>query len=341
MNELFYKLLILRTPGIGAVKYSQLIARFGSPWAAAESLMSDSNLIDSVKREMDLSESFGIEYICEDDAAYPQNLRDVKNHPPVICARGNIATMAKPMVAMVGTRHATGAGLRFMSELAAAFASHGFAVVSGMAMGTDTAAHQGALSVAGDSQTVAVLAGGAEYIWPLENERLYNNILERGAIFSEMPTGVKPIASNFIQRNRWVAGLCEKLILGEADLKSGSMTTTGFALDYGRDVFAIPGHPSDQRSFGPNRMIKEGKAILCNGSEDFFSKAEKRAQSTDNRAHVTEEQNDVLDKLGTVPISESVLTELVKKSAIEIKRELVMLELGGIIKKTDMGYVKL
>jgi DNA processing protein len=336
MNDLFHKLLILRTPGIGPVKYASLIERFGFVAAAAESLKSDQALIDSVRREMDLAASMGIQYLCDDDPRYPKNLLLVRNHPPVLSVRGNFATLGRPAVAMVGTRHATAAGLGFMANLAEAFASRGYAVASGMAMGTDAAAHRGALRADGGSQTIAVLAGGADSIWPLENERLYHYILERGAVISEMPVGSMPVASNFIQRNRWIAGISEKLILGEADLKSGSMATAAFALDFGRPVFAIPSHPSDERSRGPNRIIKEHKAVLCMGADDFFACDDK----SKNESPRPKDGNDLLDKIGTIPVSESVLTQLVKKTISEIKRELIMLELGGKIKKTDMGYVK-
>ena len=337
MHDLYNKLLILRTPGIGPVKYNSLIQKFGSVDAAAESLGADNDFSDSVKREMELAESLGIKYICDDDPEYPTLLLDVKNHPPILCVRGNIKTLTKKAVAMVGTRHASAAGLSFMADMANGFASHGYAVVSGMAMGTDTAAHTGALRANGDSQTIAVLAGGADYIWPLENEKLYNYIIQRGAVISEMPVGVKPVANNFIQRNRWIAGISEKLILGEADLKSGSMSTAQFAYDYGRPLFAIPSHPSDERSFGPNRLIKQARATLCQNIDDFFISNEKK----DNQKKVEKIENELLDKIGTVPVSESVLTQLVKKNVSEIKSELIMLELGGKIKKTDFGYVKI
>ncbi|MFA7187969.1 MAG: DNA-processing protein DprA [Alphaproteobacteria bacterium] len=337
MHDLFNKLLILRTPGIGPVKYNALIQKFGSVDAAAESLNADIEFSDSIKREMDLAESLGIKYICDDESFYPKLLREIKNHPPVLSVRGDINTLSKKSVAMVGTRHASAAGLLFMENLANDFVNHEYVVVSGMAMGTDTAAHTGALRGTGDLQTIAVLAGGADYIWPLENERLYNYIIQRGAVISEMPVGSKPIANNFIQRNRLIAGISEKLILGEADLKSGSMTTAGFALDYERPVYAIPSHPSDERAAGPNRLIKQKKAILCQGRDDFFQNDAKK----ENKKLSPKNDSELLDKIGIIPVSESVLTQLVKKSVSEIKCELIILELSGKIKKTDMGYVKL
>ena len=339
MNDLFEKLLILRTPKIGPARYNDLIVRFGSVSNAAASLMSDVAHIDMVRREMDMAAKLGIEYICDDDERYPSALKMIKNHPPVITVRGNISTLSKPMVAMVGTRHATVAGMDFMANLANAFADNGYCVVSGMAMGTDTAAHRGALRAAGANVTVAVLAGGVDYIWPLENESLYYQIIERGCVISEMPVGYKPVATNFVQRNRIVAGIANTLILGEADMKSGSMTTARFAIEYGRRVFAIPSHPSDSRGLGPNSLIRSGDAKLCIGVADFFEPNEINVRNKKNEKKFDSE-NSLIDALGAIPVSESVLAEVVKKSISEIKSELVVLELQGIVRKVDGGYVR-
>lgn len=334
MDEILKKLLIIRTPRIGPVKYAALIQQYGSDDAIIESLNLTNDFIDSVKREIDKAHDLGIEYIMDTDSRYPKGLLNVKNHPIVISARGNIDTLSKKSVSIVGTRHSTATGMNFVSELACSFAEHNISVVSGMAMGTDTAAHVGALKAGGNTQTVAVLAGGVDYIWPLENESLYYEILDRGVIISEMPVGLTPVASNFIQRNHWVAALSDLLIISEADMKSGSMTTARFAKDYGKRVFAVPGHPSDPRSFGPNYLIKEGLATLCMSVNDFFDD-----EKIKNKKKSDVYQNDILDKLGMIPVSESVLANLVKKSVSEIKADLVVLELQGLIRKQDGGYV--
>ncbi len=333
MNELFKKLLILRTPGVGPVKYNTLLEKYNDLDAIIDSLNLSDDFKDSVKREIDVANELNIKYIFEDDSLYPMELLNTRNHPVVISARGNIETLNKKKVSIVGTRHSSAAGMKFVSELAQKFAQHNYAVVSGMAMGTDSAAHIGALKSDGKSQTIAVLAGGADYIWPLENESLYYEILERGVVISEMPVGFKPNGQNFVQRNRWVAALSEMLIISEADMKSGSMTTARFAIDYKKPVFAVPGHPGDPRSMGPNSLIRNGLATLCISSKDFF----------DDKVVVNEKnftpQNDILDKLGMIPVSESVLANLVKKTVSEIKTDLVMLELQGLIRKQDGGYV--
>lgn len=342
MSDIFNKLLILRTPRIGPAKYNELVAKFGSVDAVVDVIGPDADVRDSVAREMETAARLGITYICDSDDLYPCALREIMNHPPVISVRGNMETLRMHTVGVVGTRHATAAGMGFVADLAYEFASRGIAVVSGMAIGTDTAAHRGALRAPGNVQTIAVLGGGADYIWPVENESLYFEILERGAVVSEMPVGFNnPIGSNFVMRNRWIAGIAEKLILGEADLKSGSMTTARFAIESNRELWAIPSHPVDSRAAGPNSLIASGTAKLCMGIDDFFDSNKKSTPTAKKNDGVTESENDVLDKLGTIPVSESVLTQIVKKSVSEIKRDLVVLELRGIIKKVDGGYIKL
>jgi len=203
-------------------------------------------------------------------------------------------------------------------------------------MGTDSAAHTGALLDTGDSVTIAVLAGGVDYIWPKENEKLYQEIVERGLVVSDMPPGFVPVANNFIARNRIVAGLSEMLVLGEADEKSGSVATASMTLEIRRPLWAVPSHPSDERSAGPNRFIRKGEAKLCSGASDFFQAVEKNVKNNE-----CEDSNSVLlNLIGSVPISESVLTSLAKKNISETLAELVVLELSGFVKKVDGGYVR-
>lgn len=340
MEKLFNKLLILRTPGIGPVRYNELVTRFdGDVTAAVGALNPSAAHRDVVSREMERAAVLDIHYICDDDDYYPARLRDVRNHPPVITARGNLDTLRRSAVSMVGTRHATAAGMEFIADMATQFASHDVVVTSGMAIGTDTAAHRGALRATGNAQTIAVLAGGVDYIWPIENESLYWDIVARGVVISEMPVGFVPVATNFVQRNRWVAGIGEKLILGEADMNSGSMRTARFACDIGRKIYAIPSHPSDSRGAGPNSLIKSGVAELCVGASDFFT-AMKKSEQKQKKSEQSETENSLLDKIGTIPVSDSVLAEIVKKNISEIKRDLVVLELQGLVRKTTGGYVR-
>ena len=338
-NDLFNRLLILRSPNIGPVRYNALVAQFGGIDMAARAINADDGVRDCVAREMEMARKLNITYICDDMDVYPKNLKMIKNHPPVLSVRGNVATLTRRAVGIVGTRHATVAGMNIVADIAEKFASHGVAVVSGMAMGTDAAAHRGALRARGAENTVAVVAGGVDYIWPVENESLYWDIVERGAVVSEMPVGFVPQGQNFVMRNRWIAGIGDFLILGEADLKSGSMKTAQFAHESNRKIFAIPSHPSDSRAIGPNSLIKSGVAELCNGASDFFDdeKNEKKLKKNEQK---NASENSLLDAIGTIPVSESVLSEIVKKTVSEIKSDLVILELQGLVRKVDGGYVR-
>lgn len=336
MKDVLERLLILRSPKIGPASYNDLRQRFGTDSEILDHMNVSDELRDLVLREIDLANRLGVRFITDSDDWYPRNLKAVKNHPPVLTVRGNIETLKSESVAIVGTRHATAGGMNFVADIACAFAEHGIVVTSGMAMGTDAAAHRGALRASGNMNTIAVMAGGVDYIWPIENEKLYYEILERGALVSEMPVGFVPKGTNFVQRNRIIAGIGDKLILSEADSNSGSMKTAEFAHTYGRQIYAIPSHPADSRAVGPNSLIRSGVAKLCMGVGDFFTEN----NSVTKIRKKAESENPILDKIGTVPLSESVLAEVVGKNILEIKRELVMLELQGVIRKTDSGYVR-
>lgn len=339
MSDIFNKLLILRTSGIGPAKYNALVQKFGTPADVVATLNPTDELHDMVSTEMARAQSLHIYYISDDDDLYPSVLRATKNHPPVITVRGNLELLQSDMVSIVGTRHATAAGMEFVADIAHAFSENGTVVVSGMAIGTDTAAHRGALRAANGAGTIAVLAGGVDYIWPIENEALYWDIVSRGAVISEMPVGFTPVANNFVMRNRIVAGLSSRLILGEADLKSGSMTTARFAHELNREIWAIPSHPADLRAFGPNSLIRDGVAKLCMGVSDFFDASKKEKKQKKNSKKIDTE-NSLIDAIGTIPVSESVLAEIVKKSISEIKSELVVLELSGLVRRVDGGYIR-
>ena len=339
MSDIFDKLLILRTPGIGPAKYNALVQKFGTPADVVATLNPTDELRDMVSSEMARAESLHIYYISDDDDMYPRALRATKNHPPIITVRGNLELLRRDMVSIVGTRHATAAGMEFVADIAHAFSENGTVVVSGMAIGTDTAAHRGALRATNGAGTIAVLAGGVDYIWPIENESLYWDIISHGVVISEMPVGFTPVANNFVMRNRIVAGLSARLILGEADLKSGSMTTARFAHELNREIWAIPSHPADLRAFGPNSLIRDGVAKLCMGVSDFFDTSKKEKFQTKNSKKIDTE-NSLIDAIGTIPVSESVLAEIVKKSISEIKSELVVLEFSGLVRRVDGGYIR-
>jgi DNA processing protein len=189
---------------------------------------------------------------------FPVGLAALDAPPPVIAVLGNSPVLSCEMIAVVGARNASAIGRRFAAELASGLGNEGLVVVSGLARGIDTAAHEGALR----SGTVAVLAGGVDDIYPPENARLYEDIRANGAIVSEMPIGQKPQAQHFPRRNRIISGLSRGVIVVEAAEGSGSLITARLALEQGREVFAVPGSPLDPRAKGTNRLLREGAALV-------------------------------------------------------------------------------
>ena len=318
------------------MRYAKLIAECGSCSAAVARLGLGQGHIDMVRREMDAAAAKGIHYICDDEPHYPAAMRAVKNHPPVITARGNLETLNRQAVSIVGTRHATAAGMGFVRDMAREFAARGVAVASGMAMGTDTAAHCGALAAGGRAQTIAVLAGGVDYIWPQENESLYRRITECGVVISEMPVGFVPGPTNFVQRNRWVAALGGKLILGGGRFKlwqydNRSIRGGIWARNLGDSVASgrCQGRRAEFADCGRGGKIMQWDI-------GFFP----NNANSDIKEKKSSPENILLDAIGTIAVSESVLADVVKKSVSEIKRDLVILELQGLVRKIDGGYVR-
>ena len=178
----------------------------------------------------------------------------IDDAPPLIAIRGNAAALARPMVAIVGSRNASGAGLKFTQMIARDLGEAGLVVVSGLARGIDAAAHKASLATG----TIAVLAGGQDRIYPAEPANLLDAILLQGAALSEMPLGWEPRAGDFPRRNRLISGLSLGVVIVEAAKRSGSLITARCALDQGREVFAVPGSPLDPRAEGTNGLIKQG-----------------------------------------------------------------------------------
>ncbi|MDR0449066.1 MAG: DNA-processing protein DprA [Rickettsiales bacterium] len=320
------------------------MAKYGDAEAAAASLDLSDSFKDSVKREMDSLRALGGFYISDADDDFPKNLKHAYGCAPILSVLGNRAALDKKSVSVVGTRHASAAGMDIIRDIAKRLAENDVAVVSGMAMGTDAAAHEGALRADGDANTIAVLAGGVDYVWPLENRKLYDDIVRRGAVVSEMPVGFKPTATHFAQRNRIVAALGEKLVLGESNEGSGSLITANFAKDFGRRIFALPGHPADPRAHGPNRLIREGAATLCMGADDFFPKLEFGGSIDNTKKAVLRAEsalgNRILDLMAASPSSESVIASALGENIAIIKKELVLLEISGRVEKANGGFIR-
>ncbi|GHE01940.1 DNA processing protein DprA [Defluviimonas sp. 20V17] len=221
--------------------------------------------IDEAGAEMDAARRVGARMLCWGAPDYPVALMDLPDAPPVLWAIGDLARLTQPLVALVGARNASSLGLRMARRLAAALGEAGFGIVSGLARGIDAAAHEAALP----SGTVAVQAGGVDVIYPRENGDLAREIAARGCRLSEQPIGAAPQARHFPTRNRLVSGLARVVVVVEAATRSGSLMTARAALDQGREVLAVPGHPFDARAGGCNQLIRDG-ATLVRGAEDVL-----------------------------------------------------------------------
>ena len=254
---------------VGPITFQQLLGRFGTAAKAIEALPELSQrgglrrglkLYPQDRAEQDLARGngFGARCValCEKD--YPNLLREIPSAPPLIWMMGDAELVPKPSIAIVGARNASAAGLRFTRTIATQLAELGFIIVSGLARGIDTAAHEATLQTG----TMAVVAGGIDYFYPPENEKLQRAIAERGILICENPPGTTPKADHFPRRNRIISGAALGTIIIEAAMRSGSLITARFANEQGREVFAVPGSPLDPRCEGTNRLIKDGAHML-------------------------------------------------------------------------------
>lgn len=213
----------------------------------------------AAEKEFEALTAHGARLLLYGEHDYPRLLQTIADAPPVLTVMGNAHLFAHDkLIGLVGARNASANGCAFARKLAADLGREGYTVVSGLARGLDAAAHKGSMA----SGTVAVIGGGIDNIYPPENEALYREIAEAGAILSEMPFGMKPLAHSFPGRNRIIAGMTRGLVVVEASLKSGSLITANYAADYGREVFAVPGSPLDPRCTGTNGLIKQGATMV-------------------------------------------------------------------------------
>lgn len=268
-------LRLARTTSIGPITFHHMIDRFQSAGKALEALPELSRRggrkkplipppVHEIEKELEMITKLGGELITCLDEAYPFSLSATEDAPPVITVLGHAHLLKKPCLAIVGARNASLNGKRFAEKIAVDCGKSDLVIVSGMARGIDTHAHSGSL----ETGTVAVLAGGADVIYPRENDALYRQIAEAGAVVSENPVGAQPRSQDFPRRNRIISGLSLGVVVVEASLRSGSLITARLAAEQGRDVFAVPGFPGDPRAQGPNTLIRDG-AWLVQDAQDI------------------------------------------------------------------------
>ena len=261
-------LRLIRSRRVGPITFHRLIADHGSAAAALAELPAIARAagvenytpcpVDVVRHEMAQARLAGAQLLVWGRPGYPSALMDLPDAPPVLWALGDIALLNRPMVAMVGARNASSLGLRMARRLSERLGAAGHVIVSGLARGIDAESHAAALATG----TVAVQAGGVEVVYPEENASLAADIAAKGCRISEQPMGTQPQARHFPLRNRIVSGLACAVVVVEAASRSGSLLTARNALDQGREVMAVPGHPFDARAAGCNMLIRDGATLV-------------------------------------------------------------------------------
>ncbi|MBU1998753.1 MAG: DNA-processing protein DprA [Candidatus Omnitrophota bacterium] len=217
-----------------------------------------------IEREFELAKGLGLKIVTIKDALYPENLKQIYDPPPVLYIKGNLSADDNLSVAVVGSRAATYYGLSCAERISGDLSRSGLTVVSGMARGIDTASHRGALKSGG--RTLAVMGSGFNHIYPKENQGLIQEIAASGAVVSEFPINIRPTKMNFPRRNRIISGLSLGVVVIEAARNSGALITSEFALEQGRDVFAVPGRIDSPNSSGTNKLIQEGAKLVKDAS---------------------------------------------------------------------------
>jgi DNA processing protein len=299
-----------------------------------------------IHAELKAAHAHGATLACRGDAQYPAALLDLDDAPPLLWVVGSAEILSKPQIALVGARNASSLGTRMARALAAALGEAGYIVVSGMARGIDTAAHMAALKTG----TAAVLGGGVDVLYPAENTKLAEEIVANGgARVSEQPMGLQPQARHFPARNRIISGLARAVVVVEAAARSGSLITARTALDQGRDVMAVPGHPFDARASGCNMLLRDGARLVRNVDDVIEALSpiappaaeQPSAQVVQERplADAAKLHQQILDRLGPSPIGEDQLIRDLGASSQAVSPVLTDLELSGRISRQPGGLI--
>ncbi len=300
----------------------------------------------------------GARLVCWGEPLYPSALAMIEDAPPILTVLGQAELLQRPMIAVVGARNASANGRRFARDLAAALGRGGLVVISGLARGIDAAAHLGAL----ETGSVAVVAGGVDVVYPEENRGLHDALASRGTVVAELPLGTEPQARHFPRRNRIISGMALGVIIVEAAARSGSLITARFALEQGREVFAVPGSPLDPRSRGCNDLLRHG-ATLTENAEDVLSLLEPQLRGIEPlrpipavaipaaphwpTPGVAQPIGDedvlelILEKLGPTPVAVDELVRQCQLSAAVVATLLLELELAGRVERHPGNLVSL
>jgi DNA processing protein len=358
VNERIFLNALNHLSHLGTRRISTLIAHYGSATATWQAYGEEYAQLLSLKKEVGEQlaqekqalnpeaewlklEKNNIEIISLEAEEYPLLLKQIAYPPPILYYLGCLENIAGPAVAIVGSRRSTFYGQEVAGRLAGELAAAGIAVVSGMALGVDTAAHRGSLESGG--KTAAVLGCGLDLCYPPQNRRLMEEIVSRGVIFSEFPLGTQPLAANFPQRNRIISGLTLGTVVVEATAKSGSLITANYALEQNREVFAVPGNIGSPYSRGCHRLIKEG-ARLVESAADVISELnlaegqEEQLSLSLPQPDLSEDESKLFQLIPYYPLH---IDDLIQKSAFSAAAAcslLLSLELKKLIRQTPGKY---
>jgi DNA processing protein len=353
-------LRLIRSDHVGPRTFRALIDHCGGARAALEALPGLARRggaalppgicpRENAERELAAMQALGVDLLAMGEAAYPQRLAMIDDAPPLLAVRGNVATLALPMVAIVGARNASAAGVRLAERLARELGEAGFAIVSGLARGIDAGAHRASLA----SGTIAVLAGGHDQIYPPEHAGLADAIRAQGVLVSEMPLGWQPRARDFPRRNRLISGLAAGVLIVEAAKRSGSLITARLALEQGREVFAVPGSPLDPRAEGSNDLLKQGATMVTQAADVIKVLRPILGHPTELPAEEPESpcppqappSNDkrarIVGLLGPTPVPIDDLIRLSGSSPAVVRTVLLELDLAGRLERHGGGLVSL
>jgi DNA processing protein len=354
-------LRLIRSENIGPRTFRALINRYGSARDAVNALPDLARrggaerpgrifTLEEAEREIETARRHGVVYIALGEPDYPVRLRMIDDAPPLIAARGQMQVFTNPIVAIVGSRNASGAGAKFAGVLAHDIAQAGFVIVSGLARGIDAAAHRASL----ETGTIAVLAGGHNHVYPPEHAGLLNDLLRRGAALSEMPFDWEPRARDFPRRNRLISGVSLGVVIVEAARRSGSLITARMALEQGREVFAVPGSPLDPRAEGTNGLLKQGAALVTEAADVLAvlqpiqgQRIEPPAKEPDVDAPQgtgdpdPDERKRIIALLGPTPIEIDDLIRMSGAHPAVVRMVLLELEIAGKLERQAGGRVAL
>jgi len=346
----------LRTPGIGPVTYRQLIVRFVTPAAALAAVPDLArraggkapalSTVADAEREIAQVEKLGARWLVLGEGLYPRLLAELEDAPPLLIAKGDLNLLDRQAVAIVGARNASAAACRFARGLAHDLGQYDLLVVSGLARGIDSAAHDGSLTTG----TIGVIAGGIDIFYPPENEGRQRAMYDRGLVIAEMPPGTEPRARHFPYRNRIIAGMSSGTVVVEAAPRSGSLITARLAAEAGREVMAVPGSPLDPRAQGCNQLIRDGATLIQNAADvvEAVRPFATQVRSPTTMFEPAPEQLNGHDALGLVeellgpsPVPVDEIIRLSGASSGAVQMALLELDLAGRLDRHAGGKVSI